>query len=47
MELTNIDPEKVVLIARAGSFMYDLHTKNSDEDYIVVYIEDTRVSLIV
>lgn len=35
-------PERKVLLAtRAGSFMYDLHTPSSDEDYILIFAEST------
>lgn len=33
--------EKVVLATRAGSFLYNLHTESSDEDYILIFAEPT------
>lgn len=38
-------PENIIMIGRAGSFLYDLSTPDSDVDYIVVYAEPTEVYL--
>ncbi|XP_050395720.1 uncharacterized protein LOC126814540 [Patella vulgata] len=36
-----LQPEQVILIARAGSHMYGLATSDSDVDYVVIYREMT------
>ena len=36
-------PESILLIARAGSYLYHLDTATSDIDYIVIYAEPTEV----
>ena len=41
--LTNLEPEQIIMITQAGSFMYGLSTPTSDVDYIVIYAEKTEV----
>lgn len=40
-----MDPENIVMIVRAGSYLYNLSTPESDVDYLVVYIEPTQVDI--
>lgn len=37
-----LKPEQIILIARAGSYMYGLNVASSDVDYIVIYAEYTE-----
>ena len=41
--LSSIHPRDVLVVARAGSHMYNLATATSDVDYIVVFREPTEV----
>ncbi|KAK7095830.1 uncharacterized protein [Littorina saxatilis] len=43
--LTKLTPDQVLLVARAGSYMYGLSTPDSDTDYVVVY-RDTSQSVL-
>ena len=36
-------PESILLIARAGSYLYHLDTPTSDIDYVIIYAEPTEV----
>ena len=38
-----IPPENIVMVARAGSYIYNLSTPESDIDYIIIYKEATKV----
>ncbi|KAJ8311452.1 hypothetical protein KUTeg_010807 [Tegillarca granosa] len=38
-----LKPEQIILITRAGSYMYGLNVASSDVDYIVIYAEYTEV----
>ncbi|KAK7095814.1 uncharacterized protein [Littorina saxatilis] len=40
--LTKLTPDQVLLVARAGSYMYGLSTPDSDTDYVVVYRDKTQ-----
>ena len=42
--LTNLQPDQIVMITQAGSYMYGLSTPTSDVDYIVIYAEKTEVN---
>ena len=39
----SLTPEQVLVVAKAGSRMYNLATPTSDTDYIVVYRDSTEV----
>ena len=41
--VTKLEPEQIVMITQAGSFMYGLSTPTSDVDYIVIYADKTEV----
>ena len=41
--MTKLEPEQIVMITQAGSFMYGLSTPTSDVDYIVIYADKTEV----
>jgi len=41
--VNKLEPEQIILIARAGSHMYGLSTPESDVDYVVIYAEKTEV----
>ncbi|VDI43296.1 Hypothetical predicted protein, partial [Mytilus galloprovincialis] len=41
--VNKMEPEQVILIARAGSHMYGLSTPESDVDYVVIYAEPTEL----
>ena len=41
--VSEMSPENIVMIARAGSYMYNLATPQSDIDYIIIYKEPTEV----
>ena len=43
--VSKLTPGQVLLVARAGSFMYGLSTPDSDVDYVVVYRDHTEVLL--
>ncbi|PVD36348.1 hypothetical protein C0Q70_03327 [Pomacea canaliculata] len=43
--VVKMKPEQILLVARAGSFMYGLSTPESDADYIIVYKEPTEYLL--
>ncbi len=42
--VSEMSPENIVMIARAGSYIYNLAMPQSDIDYIVIYKEPTEVS---
>lgn len=44
--LSSILPRDVLVVARAGSHMYNLATPTSDVDYIIVYREPTEVYML-
>lgn len=44
--VVKMKPEQILLVARAGSFMYGLSTPESDADYIIVYKEPTEVYIL-
>ena len=41
--LLSLDPANLLVVAAAGSQMYNLATPTSDTDYIIVYREPTEV----
>ena len=41
--VNKLEPEQIILIARAGSHMYGLSTPESDVDYVVIYAEKSEV----
>ena len=41
--VAKLQPEQILLITQAGSYMYGLSTPTSDVDYLVVYAEQTKV----
>ena len=41
--MCEIPPENIVMVARAGSYIYNLSTPESDIDYIIIYKEATKV----
>ena len=41
--VAKMDPENILMIAQAGSFLYGLATPQSDVDYLVIYKEPTQV----
>ncbi|KAK7467842.1 hypothetical protein BaRGS_00036913 [Batillaria attramentaria] len=43
--VTKLTPQQILLVARAGSFMYGLSTPESDVDYVVVYRDTTETVL--
>ena len=43
--LKKLKPEQILLVARAGSYMYNLSTPDSDVDYTIVYRDDTQVRI--
>ncbi|XP_052084005.1 uncharacterized protein LOC127721312 isoform X1 [Mytilus californianus] len=43
--VNKMEPEQIILIARAGSHMYGLSTPESDVDYVVIYAEKTETVL--
>lgn len=43
--MTKLSPDQVLLVARAGSFMYGVSLPDSDVDYIVVYSDRTEAIL--
>ena len=45
--LSSMNPASILLIARAGSYLYGLSTANSDADYIIVYVEPTSVRQVI
>ena len=38
-----MSPEQIVLIARAGSHLYDLAKVDSDADYVIIYADPLQV----
>ena len=42
-----MSPENIVMMARAGSFIYNLSTPQSDIDYIIIYKDPTEVNVTV
>ena len=42
-EIAMKDPAQILMIARAGSFLYNLQTASSDVDYVIVFAEHTEV----
>lgn len=44
--VSEMPPEQIILVARAGSHLYDLATADSDADYVVVYAEPLQVTLL-
>ncbi len=44
--VSKMSPENIVMIARAGSYLYNLSTPQSDVDYLVIYAQPTQVSTI-
>lgn len=40
--VAKLKPEQILLIARAGSYMYNLSTPTSDTDYVIIYAENTE-----
>ncbi|XP_013417565.1 uncharacterized protein LOC106178780 isoform X2 [Lingula anatina] len=40
--VASMEPEQIVMIAQAGSYLYDLATPDSDVDYIIVYLTPTE-----
>jgi len=41
--VSNLSPEQIVLIARAGSHLYDLAKADSDADYVIIYADPLQV----
>ena len=44
--MSEISPENIVMITRAGSYIYNLCTPESDIDYIIIYKETTKVPIL-
>ena len=40
----HLAPENILLMAQAGSHLYDLATSTSDVDFVVIYREPTQVT---
>lgn len=38
----SMDTNKVAMVARTGSYLYNLNTKRSDEDYTIIYFHDVE-----
>ena len=43
--VTSLEPDQIIMITQAGSFMYGLSTPTSDVDYLVIYADKTEVNL--
>jgi hypothetical protein len=41
--VASLKPEQILMITRAGSYMYGLSTPTSDTDYVIIYAENTEV----
>jgi len=41
--VAKLSTEQILLISRAGSYMYNLSTPTSDVDYVIIYREKTQV----
>ncbi|XP_045212796.2 uncharacterized protein LOC123563823 [Mercenaria mercenaria] len=44
-QVAGLKPEQILMIARAGSYMYGLSTPTSDIDYVIIYAENTETYL--
>jgi hypothetical protein len=42
--VSEMSPEQIILIARAGSHLYNLAKADSDTDYVVIYVEPLQVT---
>ena len=42
--IAKMEPENIVLIAQAGSYLYGLNTPESDVDFIVIYADPVEVN---
>lgn len=40
--VTSLEPDQIIMITQAGSFMYGLSTPTSDVDYLVIYADKTE-----
>lgn len=40
--VAKLKPEQILMITRAGSYMYNLSTPSSDTDYVIIYAENTE-----
>lgn len=39
----DLDPQSLLFVVRSGSFMYNLHTETSDEDYAVIFLRQSHM----
>ena len=43
-EIANMDLSQILMITKAGSFLYDVQTPQSDVDYVIIYADPVEVN---
>ena len=42
-QVSGMDAARILMVAQAGSFLYSLHTPQSDVDFVVIYADEAKV----